>query len=150
MQVEKKTIIIVSLVLFALGWGSGYFTKPTEVKIKTVEVIKTQTIKEEAKNKIVYKERTVYKDGTIKEIEKTEDSSHTKDIAISDKQISIDKTVKNDIGFHAAIFVESPLNKIGQNQVYGVHLSKRIFSNISIGIIADTNKSVGISVGLDF
>ena len=150
MQLEKKTIAVAVVSLFALGWGSGYFTKPSEVKIKTVEVVKTQIVKEEAKNKIVYKERIVYKDGTIKEIEKNEDSSFTKNVNNSDKSLSVDKTVKNDIGFHASVFAISSLSSIGQNNVYGIHLSKRVFSNISLGVLADTNKNIGLSVGMDF
>ncbi len=150
MQVEKKTLVVISLVLLALGWGAGYFTKPTEVKIKTVEVVKVQTVKEEAKNKIVYKERVVYKDGTVKEIEKTEDSSHTKDSSTSDKQSSSEQITKNDIGFHASVFAMSPISSLGKDMAYGVHLSKRIFSNVSIGIMADTNKRIGLSIGMDF
>ena len=151
MELNTKQKVCIIIAIFSLGVGSGYFSKPTKIEERIVEVVKEDTKKQEQKEKIVYKERIVYKDGTIKEIEKTEDKSNTSESSSKESSKSSEKVVKNDIGLNLSLLAIRPINSVqSATTEYGLHVSKRIISNITVGAYADTEKRIGVSVGLSF
>lgn len=144
MKNNLKIAIIVAVVFF----GIGYFSKPTKIKTELKEVIKTEVVKEEAKSKIIEKEKIIYKDGTIIEREKTVDISKIK----TEMKQKIEKELKteqiNNIGLNISLLAIKPINK--QELEYGIHVNKRILGNISVGAFADTEKKIGVSIGVNF
>lgn len=150
MQIQTRVLIIGSLILLALGFGSGYFAKPTKIETRTVEVIKQQEAKQQDTNKVIYKEKIVYKDGTVKEVEKTQDSSSSKESSLIDSSKSSEKIVKNDVGLNLSLLAIVPTTSVQFTTGYGVHISKRVLSNVTVGVFADTDKKVGLSLGVSF
>lgn len=146
---DLKTKILIGLGLIALGYGAGYFTKPTKVETRTVEVVKEVVKKQEQKQKIVFKERIVYKDGTVVEKERSEDKTDTTEESLKDSSKSSENIVKNDIGLNLSVLAISDISNL-PNPQYGVHVTKRIISNITVGAMASTDKKVGLSVGIGF
>lgn len=145
-RMNKKYYIIGGLVLLALVFEAGRFTKPAEIKIQTKEVVKT--VKEEAKTKIVYKEKIVYKDGTVIERETDTEHSNTKESNESTKQASSE--TKRDVGLTLSALAIVDSSNIKGHQDYGIHVTKRVFSNVVVGGFASTDKKIGVSVGLEF
>lgn len=142
----NKKNVIIGLVLLALSFGAGYFATPSKVKIETVEVIKT--VKEEQKTKVVYKEKIVYKDGTTVEREREEESSNTRETSDTTRTASKETTKDTGLTLSALAIVDS--SDIKGHRDYGIHVTKRVFSNITAGIMATTDKKIGVSVGLTF
>lgn len=142
--------IVTAIALVAIGFGIGYFTKPTKIETRTVEVVKQQEAKQQDTAKIVYREKIVYKDGTVKEVEKTEDTSSTKESSLKESNKSSENLVKNDVGLNLSALAIADVNNITGQREYGLHVSKRVFSNITVGAMATTDKKVGVSVGFQF
>lgn len=150
MDSKTKIIIGVILLALALGFGAGYFTKPTEVKTITVEKVVTEQAKAEIQYKIVYKEKTVKPDGTITEIEKTDNSiAESSDTKINSEK-STSQTIKNDIGLTISALAVANSASLTPTIDYGVFVSKRVLSNVSVGLMAFTDKRIGVGVGISF
>jgi hypothetical protein len=142
--------ILIGLGIIGLTFYAGRFSKPAVVKIQTVEVVKTETVKEAAKEKIVTVEKIVYKDGTVKEVTRTEDRDSTKESNKAETtKIANTETIR-DIGLSLNALAIVNSSDIGGKREYGLNVSKRVFSNVSIGVLATTDKKVGISLGLSF
>jgi len=143
---NKRNVIIGGLVLLALSFGAGYYATPTKVKTEVKEVVKT--VKEEQKTKIVYREKIVYKDGTTVETETEREDTNTREASESTK-IANSETTK-DVGLTLSALAIVDVKDIGGDREYGVHVTKRVFSNVAIGAMATTDKKIGVSVGLTF
>jgi hypothetical protein len=142
----NKEVVMVALVIAGLAFGAGYYATPSKVKTEIKEVVKT--VKEEAKSKVVYKERIVYKDGTTVERESESEQSNTKESNESTKTANSETTKDTGLVLSALAIVDS--SDIQGHRDYGLHVTKRVFSNINVGVIATTDKKVGVSVGLSF
>lgn len=143
---NKRNVIVGALVLIALSFGAGYFATPTKVKTEVKEVVKT--VKEEAKTRIVYKEKIVYKDGTVIEREGEREESNTKESNESSRTAS--SVTTKDVGLTLSALAIVDSSNITGDREYGVHVTKRVFSNITVGAMATTDKKIGVSVGLSF
>ena len=142
--------ILIGLSVLALTFYAGRFSKPAVVKIETVEVVKTVTVKEAAKEKIVTVEKIVYKDGTVKETTKTEDREDTKESSnIESTKVANSETIR-DVGLNLGALAIVDATNIQGNREYGVFVSKRVFSNVSVGVMATSDKKLGLSLGLSF
>jgi len=147
---DTKYKILIGLTAIGLSFGVGRFSKPAVVKIETVEVIKTQVVKEAAKEKIVTVEKIVYKDGTVKETTKTEDREDTKESSNTESTKVANSETIRDAGISLNMLAIVDATNIQGNREYGVFVSKRVFSNVSVGVMATTDKKLGLSLGLSF
>jgi hypothetical protein len=149
MNVLKSKITIIVAVLM-IGVGIGYFTKPTKVETRTVEVEKTKVVQKEGKSKYFYKKKIIKPDGTIEEIEVTKEEWDKLEAATSEKQSDTATVIKNDIGLSLSAFVLTPAKSLGKEMEYGVHVSKRVIGSVAVGVMATTDKKIGVSIGVDF
>lgn len=149
MELNNKQKIAIIIGIFALGTGTGYFSKPTKVETRTVEVVKEVIKKQEQKDRVIFKEKIVYKDGTVVEREIDKDKTITEEESSKDSSKSSENIVKNDIGLNLSVLAISDISSIATPE-YGVHVTKRVISNITVGAMASTDKKVGVSVGLSF
>ena len=147
---NNTTKVLIGLSVIGLSFGVGRFSKPAVVKIETVEVVKTLTVKEAAKEKIVIKERIVYKDGTVKETERTEDRDSTKESSNTESTKVANSETIRDAGLTLSAIAIVDATNIQGNREYGIHVSKRVFSNVSVGALVTTDKKIGIGLGLSF
>lgn len=118
--------IAYALVIFLVGGALGYYMMPKKEIVRVVE-------------KQVDRVVTVIKkpDGTVEKI--TVDKS---------KIISEDRT-KVNVGRSKV-----NLSLLGgtdfSRPVYGLHVSKELIGPISVGLFGLTNKTVGLSLGINF
>jgi hypothetical protein len=150
---KKIRIIIAGFVLVCVGFGIGFFSKPTKVTTKTEirEVIKYVEKKQENKNVTITKKKTIKKDGEIIEEEITEDKSQTNTevYSSSEKKSKKEKKIVNNAGITFSALILARDLSVNEYE-FGVAFSKRIFSNISMGVIATEKKAVGLTIGLEF
>ena len=142
--------ILIATSVIGLTFYAGRFSKPAVVKIETVEVVKTVTVKEAAKEKIVTVEKIVYKDGTVKETTKTEDREDTKESSNTESTKVANSETIRDAGLTLSALAIVDATNIQGNREYGVFVSKRVFSNVSVGVMATSDKKLGLSLGLSF
>lgn len=136
-----KTKILILLAAIGIGYGIGYFTKPAKV----VEVIKKEVVKEAAVTKVIYREKTTRPDGTITETESSREDSRTSERSSE----SSSKVVTNRIGLNIQALAYAPINNLTDRE-FGVIVSKRVIGNITAGVLATTDKKIGLTVGLEF
>ncbi len=146
---ETKYKVLIGITVLGLTFTAGRFSKPAEVKIETKEVIKTVTVKEEAKEKIVTVTKIVYKDGTIKEETKTEDRQASKTEENTSKVTESNTEVKRDVGLVLSALAIVNVSDIKQRE-YGITVSKRVFGNLNVTGIVTSDKKVGVGLGLSF
>ena len=144
---------LVGILLIGLGTGIGWFSKPTKVvtKIEEKEVIKIVEKKQEKKDVKVTKKKTVKKDGEVVEEEIIEDRSRT-DTEItgsSEKEVKKEEEIVNNRGLTLSALVLARDLSVNEYE-YGFAVSKRIFSNIAVGVIATEKRAVGLTLGLEF
>ena len=145
-----KNSIVICLILVIVSFYIGRFSKPAQVITETKEVVKTVTVKDENKNKVVYKEKIVYKDGTSKETEVTKEESSSKESSASESSKTAETKVTRDTGLSLAALAIVDSSDLKGHKDYGLHVQKRIVGNITIGAIATTDKKVGVSIGMEF
>jgi hypothetical protein len=145
--------IWIGVALVSIGVGIGRFSQPTKVitKVEEKEVIKYVEKKQENKDVKVTKKKTTKKDGEVIEEEITEDRSRTNTevSGVSQKETKKEKEVVNNRGLTLSALVLARDLSVSEYE-YGIAVSKRIFSNISMGIIATEKKALGLTVGLEF
>jgi hypothetical protein len=144
---------LVGILLIGLGTGIGWFSKPTKVvtKIEEKEVIKIVEKKQENKDVKITKKKTIKKDGEVVEEEVIEDRSRT-DTQVSsssEREVKKEQEVVNNKGLTLSALVLARDLSVSEYE-YGFAVSKRIFSNISVGVIATEKRALGLTLGLEF
>lgn len=156
--------VIIGLVVVVGAFAFGRYTTPTKIKIetKTVEVIKTVTVKQTAKRKRVHKHTVVTEttrpDGTVeKRTEVVFDSDFNKDttnhVAVDQSKKSDTKSETTRVGsrLNISLLAGAPVSWQGLgNFTYGVHVSRDIIGPFSLGAFGFSTGLVGISAGLTF
>lgn len=158
MELSNKSKVIICVSALSIAFGFGYFAKPTKVvtKVETKEVTKEVKTSNRVndKNKVITITKVVNADGsstthtTIEDRGKvTESDSSTKE---SIKTASTSVTATNDIGLTIQALAIVNINDLKENKEYGIYAKKRVFSNVSVGILVTSDKKVGVGLGLDF
>lgn len=142
--------VVIVLAVIGISFGIGRFSKPAKVITETKEVVKTVTVVQEAKVKVVYRHIVTTPDGT-----KTETDSSREDTNIStDTSTSDVKTAKTEVirdsGLVLSALAIVDLSSIAAPKNYGIHVTKRVLGNINVGVLATTDKKIGLSIGLSF
>lgn len=152
---NSKSIIIAGVVLLVLGYGIGRFTTPdkivTQTKIVTVTDEKSVTDKKvDSTTKIT---EVKNKDGTVTTVTEIDSHSDTnrqkeKDTSIVDEET---KTVENNksslnVSVMAGLDVTNPAG----GYIIGGQITKRMLGPITLGVWGLSNKTGGLSVGLQF
>ena len=127
----KSTLIKIGgvVLLLAFMFGLGRYTAPAKIEEKQIVTKETEYITRE----IVKPDGTVVKE-TIK-----------KDTATKENQTVVDN---KKAGFKVAVIPQ--YNFDTKQTIYGATIEKRIVGNIFAGIYADTNKTVGVVVSMEF
>ena len=145
---------IIGLLLVAIGFGAGKYSKPAEVKQKAEihEVIKYVEVKQENKNIVIKTKKTTNVDGSIVEESTTEDKSITKtDSELNSKSdIKTETITTRDIGLNLGVLAIKDINKLSDKTEYAFVVKKRIFSAVTINGLVTTDKKIGLGLGWDF
>lgn len=139
MQVTLKSVAIYTLVIVALAVSATKYMWPTvqtQVKVEEKEVIKRDV-------RTVIKERTKADGTTEKETIIVDNSKESKERTIEQK------TIKKNDWFVAGGIEARNLNQLA-NPIYRVEVNRRVLGDIFVGVSANTDRSVGLQVGLSF
>lgn len=149
MNIDLKVLAIGSIVLLCLGAAAGRYATPEKVIVKTVQVEKKQIDKNEHKDVII--DKRVNKDGSSETITKISDDSNTH---ITDKKETKSETiVNNPKNWNVSLLVSPVANDDifpTGSLSYGVHVQRKILGPISVGAFGLTNRTYGLSVGVEF
>jgi hypothetical protein len=143
---NKITKIGLGILLLAIVFTAGRFSKPA--KVETKEVVKTVTVKEEGKTKIVYRDRETRPDGTVIEKEVEREDSYSRDS--SEYNRSTDKKVTNDSGLTLSALAVVKIDDIKGDRDYAAVVSKRILGGLNVSAMATTDKKIGVGLGWSF
>lgn len=141
-----KTKIIGSIIIIAVSFAFGRYTAPSAA-IKTIETNQTDT----ETQKDTHKETTITKDKNGNEVTKIIEDSTTK----KDKQstTNIDQTVtpsNKDILNVSALVATDGFSLSNITPVYGLSVTKNLLGPITVGAFGLTNRTVGLSIGVNF
>lgn len=137
-------MVLAVILLLALGYGMGRYVQPAKIETKVEQVVKEVEV---VKKDVVIKERIVkQKDGT----EITERTTEDRSTETTDK--------KSESSSSTVVINKKPdwrVNALGAVNVdrkasYGLQVERRILGNISAGVFGLTDKTVGLSVGMEF
>jgi hypothetical protein len=137
---NKNLIPVVALLL---GGALGYYMSPTKVQIQTVTV---EVEKKKTEQDTVIVEKTE-KDGTKTKTTtvKTKTETQTKKDTESSKT---EETYKPQ--YNISVMAGMDLNNLSNPIVFGIHAQKQFIGPINFGIFGFTNKTAGLSIGLQF
>jgi len=143
---NKATKIGLAVLVLAVAFTAGRFSKPSKVEEKIVT--KIEVVKEEAKTRIIYRDRVTSPDGTIteKEVETEETNTRTE----SNTASSSDKIVRNDVGLTLAALAIAPIKDIGGDREYALVASKRVLGGLKVAASITTDKKLGLGLGWSF
>lgn len=137
---NSKVITVTALIL---GGIVGYYFSPskTETKIVTVEVENKKTEQDTVIVEKTNKDGTKIKTTTIKT--KTESQKKT--------DIQNNKTEeKYSPQYNISVMAGFDFGNLSNPYMFGIHAQKQFIGPINLGLFAFTNKTAGISVGLQF
>lgn len=155
---ENKYKILGVALLLLVAYALGKYTQPAIVvtKVETHEVIKyvEKETKTKQNNKDIVIVETRYPDGTVKKethivdkgtvvIDKSKEGSSEKDSS-STTVVSYNKPQ-----WKAAALLGITDYSL-DNRVYGLEVERRILGPIFVGAWGLTNKTIGVSAGLEF
>lgn len=125
---NKYTKIGLGVLLVAIIFTAGRFSKPTKVETKTVT--KTETVKVEGKTRVVYRDRVISPDGTITEHEQEREDTNTREESKS--SASTENTVTNDVGLTLAALAVKSVKDVGGETGVQIVASKRILGGLNL------------------
>jgi hypothetical protein len=140
-----QSITLAILVALGLGYSFGRYAQPAKEVIKTVEVVKTvETVKHDT---VTVTKQIKKPDGTTE----TDTTTTDKDIETSKTNIaeSSSETITNVkpqwkatglLGYNVSTF----------EKVYGAEIERRIIGPIFVGAWANTQRTGGVSVSIEF
>lgn len=146
----NKKKIGLGILILGVTFGAGFFAKPAKVVVQTKEVVKTVTIVQEAKTKIVYRDIVTAPDGTKHETERSEERTDTSSSSAAETVKTAKTATTNDLGLTLSMLAIVDSSDFSGHKDYGIHVTKRILGNLNVGILATTDKKIGVSVGLSF
>jgi len=128
----KNTLIALTVGLL-LGAGAGTFLFP-QIKEKQVEV-------EKIVKDVITVTRVITKpDGTKEEVTTITDKT---------KENKTNTVTKKASNWHASVGAKSKIDRL-EIDTYTVQVEKRIIGDLFLGITGSTDKTVGLTVGLEF
>lgn len=152
---EKVKYILVGVLLLGIGAAIGRYSLPAKVITETKIVEKEVEKKKIDKDKVTIITTTIKPDGTkVTETKIVDKSVITVDI---DKNKIIDKetvTTFNNNNFHVSALIGHNFGNntdllLNNTFVYGISVEKRFIGPLYLGVWGMTDKSLGISAGVN-
>lgn len=147
MTISYKTFIVTTIISVGIAGLAGYFyakrTTPAEITIQEVEVIREV---EKIQKDVRIVERVIERPDGTKETEKIiEDRSLETNIKQSNKEAITQTDFKKQwrLGYMHSIHGDAA-------GVQGLLVERRLFNNVSGGIFAQNNGTVGLTISIEF
>lgn len=134
---------LIPVVFFIMGGALAYFVMPTKVEIQTSS---TQTQDTKVEQDTVIVEKTDKDGNKVKTTTiKTNTQTQTKR---EDKTVEVKENKKQQ--YHISAMAGVDVTNLTSPIVFGIHVQKQFIGPISIGLFGFTNKTAGLSLGLQF
>lgn len=143
---NKSTKIALSVLVIAVIFTVGRFSKPTKVETKVVT--KIETVKVEGKTRIVYRDKITKPDGTVIEKEVEREDTNTREESKS--VASSENSVTNDVGLVLAALAVVDVKDIGGEREYALVASKRVIGALNVSVMATSDRKIGAGLGWSF
>lgn len=142
MQVSLRTLAITSLII---AGASVYVTRTFwQKEIVRVEVKEKETVKKDIVTTIKEVKRV---DGSIERSETIVDRS-TENRRTNTNYEKITTPQKN---WNVSVYADKSIENFALSaEFYGVHIQRRILGPFFLGVKADTNKTIGLSIAMEF
>jgi hypothetical protein len=138
-----KTNKTIPVICFIIGGVTAYYAMPKRVETKTVTV-EVQNKKSEQDTVIVEKTN---KDGTKTKTTTIKTKTETQNKKDNQKESN---TVTSKPEYHISLMGGVDINNLSNPFIIGVHAQKQFIGPFSLGIFGFTNKTAGVSVGIQF
>lgn len=126
-----------------MGGALAYYFMPTKVEIQTSST-QTQDTKIDQDTVII---ETTDKDGNKTKTTKTKTTTNTQ-TKREDKAEEV-KHIKSP-EYHISAMAAMDVTNLTSPLVFGIHIQKQFIGPVSIGLFGFTNKTAGLSLGLQF
>lgn len=160
---QTKSWLILSTVILILGLAIGRYSLPA--RIETKEVIKTITVEKKTDDKVTTKNNdkvlvttvTKFPDGRIVTETKLVDKSTT--TVVDNKKDNIDTktedskestTIYEVNRYHLGLMAGKDITDLTKAPTFGIELDKKFIGPISLGVYGQTDKTLGLLIGLSF
>lgn len=142
---EVKYIVIAVLAVGGLGYATGRYLQPAKVEIRIEEKIKeVEVVKHDVRTVI----REVTRPDGTKETE-TVIEDKTQESRQKESERKEEKIVTNDKPqWKANVLLTTKQGLLGP--AYGASVERRILGPIFAGAFANTDKVIGVTVGIEF
>lgn len=147
---DTKTKVIASVVVVATAFAFGRYTAPSDT-VKTKESQQTDTNTQ--KNTETKKKTVITEDPSGKKVTTIEEDTTTTTKKDKTTNTNIDQTItpsSKDILNVSALVATDGFSLTNITPVYGLSVSKNFIGPITVGAFGLTNRTIGISVGLNF
>jgi hypothetical protein len=135
-----EAVIGILMLVGCFYWGRH--TAPTKVETKTITV-EVEKIKQHQNTVIVEK---VNKDGSKETTTRIVTDTNKDTTKTSEQNKLVEKKSPLNIYALAGIDIANPANGF----TVGAHISKQLLGPVSLGVFGFTNKTAGMSLGLNF
>lgn len=136
-----RLYVLLALLLLVIGYSLGRYFTPQKVVTKTVIETKTVTVVQRDTQTTVTEKPDGTKTTVI--VDKSIDTTH------QDQTIDKTKTVENNKpDWHVGLQL-APKNP-QYEYFYGVQVERRILGPVFVGAFGDTDRTLGLVVGLEF
>ena len=137
---------LLALLLVGLGgYGAGRYMTPAKIQVKT-EII-TKEVEVTKKDVKIIEHEIKRPDGTIDKTTTTEDKT-----VVSDSRDSKSKASEVVVGVKPQWKVQAltTFKPTSFSYLYGISVERRILGPVFVGVHANTDKNVGISLSFEF
>jgi len=143
---NNSTKVLLSVLVIAVIFTAGRFSKPTKVETKVVT--RVETVKVEGKTRIVYRDKITKPDGTVIEKEVEREDTNTREE--SNSVASSENTTTNDVGLTLSALAVVDVKDISGEREYAIVASKRLIGALNVSIMATSDRKIGAGLGWSF
>lgn len=147
---DTKTKVILSVVVVTVAFAFGRYTAPSDT-VKTKETQQTDTNTQT--DTTTKKTTTIEEDPSGKKKTTIEEDTTTTTKKEKNKTTNIEQSVtpsNKDILNVSALVATDGFSLSNITPVYGVSVTKNLLGPITVGAFGLTNKTIGVSIGVNF
>lgn len=150
MEISIRDKVLASIVVIAASFAFGRYSAPSD-SIKTVETNQTDT--QTQKDTETKKTTTITEDTTGKKTTVINEDTTTTTKKDKQSNTTVDQSVtptNKDILNVSALIASDGFSLSNITPVYGLSVTKNFIGPVTMGAFGLTNKTIGVSFGLNF
>lgn len=142
-------VLVIAILALVGAYALGRYTSPVKVETKIVEVEKKQTETERDKRKETTTTVVEKPDGTKETVTRTVEDTSTRKSTETNRNTDTE-TSKTYAGPKTYVGGLSGIDTANGSVFYGAQVNRQVLGPVSVGGFFLTNKTLGVSIGLQF